>query len=281
MAEQVHIGRPSLVLEYKWEPFGIERRVGTTLSKIIKFRGEILFRVGVKNEESTSTILFITFNAAKMGIDNVAVAFRSKQNGRETFTKLDLYEVEGVSAQSPRRVHLYIDKLTGALVGNYCIRFELYVSSYALNYPVRRLDSLFHQQMWLAAVNQAGTDYEMIAEGKRFFVHKFVLAARSSVFSSLFATSGAQVGEGRSHQRSRTSFGDESCLQQFLKFIYTGELEGAVSNHLKELAENYEIKTLQILCNTALLPGENLDEDVAELALLLKTSPNSVAPDIK
>ena len=74
MAKQVHIGRSSLVLEYKWRPSGIERRVGTILSKMIKFRGEILFRVGVKKEESTSTLLFMTFDAAKMGIDKVAVA---------------------------------------------------------------------------------------------------------------------------------------------------------------------------------------------------------------
>ena len=165
-------------------------------------------------------------------------------------------------------------------MGNYCFNFELHISSGALNYPVLRFDSLFGQQMWLAAVNQAGTDYEMIAQGKRFFLHKFVLAARSPVFAALFAVSGAQVEEKRS-QRLKAIYGDESSLQQFLKFIYTGELEGAVSHHLKELAEIYEVNTLLLLCKSALLPGENLDEDVAELALLLKTSSNLVAPVIK
>ena len=277
MANQIHVGRSSLVLKYKWELSDIERRVGTTLSKMIIFRGEKLFRVGLKNEESFSTLLFMTFGAAKMGIDEAVVSIRFPNGGRE---RMNRYDDEVDSAQRPRRVHLYTYKVAKVLVGSYCIRFELYISSDALNYPVRRLDTLFGQQMWQAAVNQAGTDYEMIAEGKRFFVHKFVLAARSPVFAALFAASGGQVGEGRS-QRLRTSFGDESCLQQFLKFIYTGELDGAVSHQLKELAETYEIKTLQLLCESAMLPGENLDEDLAELALLLKTSSNVVVPVVK
>ena len=74
---------------------------------------------------------------------------------------------------------------------------------------------------------------------------------------------------------------DESCFEQFLKFIYTGELEGAVSHQLKGLAETYDIETLQLLCQNTLLPGDNLDEDLAELALLLKTNSNLVAPVIK
>jgi len=244
---------------------------------MIKFRGEILFRVGVKNEESISTLLFMTFDAAKMGIDEAVATIRSR-NGP---ARMHLYEEKEDSTQRSRRIQLYTYKFAGAIVGDICFNFELHIRSGALNYPVRRLDSPFGQQMWQAAVNQAGTDYELIAGGRRFFVHKFVLAARSSVFASLFATGGAQVGERRS-QRLKTTFeDDESCFEQFLKFIYTGELEGAVSHQLKGLAETYDIETLQLLCQNTLLPGDNLDEDLAELALLLKTNSNLVAPVIK
>ena len=92
---------------------------------MIKFRGEILFRVGVKKEESTSTLLVMTFDASKMGIDKAVVAIRSKQNERK---KLDLYEVEGLSAQSPCRVHLYTIKC-GALVGNYTVSVSSCISA--------------------------------------------------------------------------------------------------------------------------------------------------------
>ncbi len=98
MTDQVHVGARSLVLEYKWKPSGIERRVGTILSKMIKFRGEILFRVGVKNEESISTLLFMTFDASKVGIDEAVATIRSL-NGP---ARMHLYEEEGDSTQRSR-----------------------------------------------------------------------------------------------------------------------------------------------------------------------------------
>jgi len=275
--DQIDIGRFFPVLEYKWEPSGIERRVGTTLSKMIKFRGEKLFRAGLKNHRSSSTLLFMTFDAAKMGMCNIVVYFSSQSTDQ-----VGLMDLHPTSDQRPPRVHLYTFPFSNVLEGDHWFTFELHIKNGSeLNYPAKRIDSLLGQQMWLAAVNQAGTDYELITGGRRFSVHKFVLAARSSVFATLFATSGAQVGERRS-QRLKTTFeDDESCLEQLLKFIYTGELEGVVSHQLKELAEFYEIKTLQLLCKSVLLPGENLDEDLADLAMLLKTNSAHTVPQIK
>jgi len=274
MGDQTHIGPFFPVLECKWEPSGLERRVGTTLSKMIKFHGEPLFRAGLKNLESSSTLLFMTFDTAKIGIGDIVVHF-SDQN---TCNSMDRHPI---SAHKPRRVHLHTFSFPDVLEGDHRFTFELYVNTIDLNYSVQRLDNLLGQQMWKAAVNQDGTDYELIAQGRRFFVHKFVLAARSPIFAALFATSaGAHVGVRRL-QRLKNTFGDESCMEQFLKFIYTGELEGAVSHQLKELAEAYEIKTLQLLCKSALLPGENLDEDLADLTVLLKTNTTLTAPQIK
>jgi len=62
----------SLVLEYKWEPKGIEASPGTILSKMINFQGQKVFRVGLRNEAHSSTLLFMTFGTAKMGLDNYA-----------------------------------------------------------------------------------------------------------------------------------------------------------------------------------------------------------------
>ena len=112
MANQIHVGRSSLVLKYKWELSDIERRVGTTLSKMIIFRGEKLFRVGLKNEESFSTLLFMTFGAAKMGIDEAVVSIRFPNGGRE---RMNRYDDEVDSAQRPRRVHLYRSFSLGVL----------------------------------------------------------------------------------------------------------------------------------------------------------------------
>ncbi len=40
-------------------------------------------------------------------------------------------------------------------------------------------------------------------------------------------------------------------MEQFLKFVYTGELEGSVGKELMTLATTYKIKTLEELCDTA------------------------------
>lgn len=45
---------------------------------------------------------------------------------------------------------------------------------------------------------------------------------------------------------------DAGCMEQFLKFLYIGKLEGPVSSRkLKYLAEKYQIKTLISICEAA------------------------------
>lgn len=83
----------------------------------------------------------------------------------------------------------------------------------------------------------------MITGGKTFPVTKFVLAARSPVFSAL-------VNKGT--RQLKLPFVEAACLEQFLKFIYTGELEGpARSDQLMKLAKTYKITTLIELCRVA------------------------------
>lgn len=56
-------------------------------------------------------------------------------------------------------------------------------------------------------------------------------------------------------------------LKQFIKFIYTGELEGLISNELMELAVTYKVDTLKIIHQTAV---KDVSTDIiASLALHL------------
>jgi len=82
------------------------------------------------------------------------------------------------------------------------------------------------------------------------------LAARSPVFASLLNQTKLE-----SNKELKFDFDvDESCMKQFLKFVYTGELHGAINNpkKLKELATTYQIKTLESICEAAL---KEMDED--------------------
>ncbi len=65
------------ILGYKWGPTDVQTRVATILSKMIKSCGEKLFRAGLKNQETSSTLLFMSIDRPTIGIHDVVVLFKS------------------------------------------------------------------------------------------------------------------------------------------------------------------------------------------------------------
>lgn len=218
-----------------------------------------MFRVGLKNEASSSTLLFITLDVSRIGMDNVGVTF-SSQNSSSYKTMAPHKEMGG------RRIQLHTSQLDFVAAGDYSFTFQVYMTSREPDcYSIQRVDGLLGQQLWSASINQIGTDYELTAEKKKFFVHKFVLAARSPVFA-------AQLSN-KEEEKVFHQIESASCLRQLLKFMYTGELEGMVSPRLKELAEKYEISQLERLCKAAYSSSQekSFTADLDRLDLLLKT----------
>lgn len=68
---------------------------------------------------------------------------------------------------------------------------------------------------------------------------------------------------------------DASTLEQFLKFIYTGELVGGVSHPLNLLASVYQIETLKRLCDKCLPQEVSLQDDFSRLVKLLGADGNN------
>lgn len=139
------------------------------------------------------------------------------------------------------------------------------------DYEVQQISHFLPKELWSSSVNQCGTDYEFIAEGKRFAVHKFILAARSPVFAQQFKREEHEEEEGieEKPKRIKTDGEDAASLEQFLRFIYTGELEGPIKNPgLLQLAQKYQIKTLERLCQAA---SSDIDiHKMTELSFYLK-----------
>ena len=264
------------VLDYKWQPMGVERRPGTILSKMITFQGQKLFRAGLRNEVISSTLLFMTFGLPKMGLDDYAYVFVT--GPRNTCQAMSLEIEEDEPPQRARSVQLYTAKLETMMSGDLSFTFHVCIRAKVPNYHAERIDLLLGQQLWSAAVNQRGTDLILFAEGIRFPVHKFILAARSFVFANQIQAIEAQ------QQEPLIAFPNKSILEQFLKFIYTGELVGEVSNPLWQLAVDYQVETLINLCREAglnrLNQEDHLNDDIARLALMLKANENNV-PEIK
>jgi len=113
------------------------------------------------------------------------------------------------------------------------------------NYQVLPLDGLLSPQLMLSPVlNHDGTDSTLISSnGKNFPVHKWILAARSPVFATLFSKEEVELNY----------FIDctEDEMKQFIKFVYTGELEGLVTQTILQLADQFRIKALEDLYETA------------------------------
>lgn len=262
-----------MVCEYKWELTGIENKAMTILSKMIKFQGVKSFRVGLKNQATYSTLLLITTNLNKMGLKAEAVTFVC--NGVAHEYKMTLItNSKGEEDETVGSLQLFTAPFDeyNMISGDYSFTFRIFLSGVVGDYRVQEMDLLLRNQLWSSFTNQVETDFEIIAEGKRFLVHKYMLAARSSVFAAKFN----EQNSGRATEE--VVLVDAASVLQFIKFIYTGELEGPVkSEELLQLANNYKIKTLEDLCRIAALEvGEKRRDQMVSWAAELKPAEGNV-----
>ncbi len=172
------------ILEYKWEPtYVIKRRPSTILSKKIHFQGQKLFQVGLRHDVHSFNLMFLTFGLSKLGLDKNAHIIVT---GHDIFREEMFLEKEDHKSPS---IQLYASgRFNDMMTGDLSFTFHVYIttSTQVPNYYPVRMDDLLGNQLWEAAVNRQGTDFELIAEGRRFPVHKFILAARSPGFATWF-----------------------------------------------------------------------------------------------
>lgn len=240
-----------VVFNYEWVLTDIEEKKMTILSKMIEFNGAESFRAGLKNAP-TPTLFFITTNLNKMGMLVTRVLFSSKskekENQRMGIEPNEEYDESGC-------VQVFTAQLESLQTGNQSFFFQIHIEKIVEDYYIMRKDSLLKEQLWSSAVNRIGTDFEFITEDKIFPVHKFVIAARSPVFANLAGLKQKLPDEKDTPQaialKQKPESVDAASMEQFLKFIYTGELEGSVEKELMTLATTYEVKTLEELCDTA------------------------------
>jgi len=258
--------KPTLAMfEFKWELTNVPKEAVVILTNMIEFRGEKSFRAGLKKHESdyessyshtrassssSSTLLFMTTDLAKLGLIAETVLY-TIDGGRST-EKMRLVTSNDPDDNFNGKIQLFKANLGSTKAGKQSYKFLAYISGVVEDYQFRQRDSLINQQLWLSAQNQVGTDFEIIVGKKIFIVHKFILAARSPVFEAYF---------NNERNVELVDFDDDFCMEQFLKFIYTGELEGVIQNpdKLNQLATFYKIKTLETICGAAL--QEIIDED--------------------
>ena len=158
--------------------------------------------------------------------------------------------------------------------GDPIFTFRVELRGLSDQYRFYRFDAHLGQQLWTAATNQKMTDIVYQVFDSTFPAHKFILAARCPVFRAMFD---ANMTESRTG-RVQIVDADPEIFEQFLHFLYTGQLIKPVSKELGMVAEKYQMDTLVALCSAyvakkvtiedgLLMSYANLDKSMTKASL--------------
>lgn len=93
-------------------------------------------------------------------------------------------------------------------------------------------------------------DFTIIADNKKFEVHKYILAIHSRVLADKFKN------ESKGNESTEMNIGkfSSSAVEVLLRYIYTGEILGnAKASELLAISEKLEVNTLFLLCEEMIL----------------------------
>jgi hypothetical protein len=248
------ISTPKVIVPYEWILENVEEQTAITIaSKMILFRGERVFRVGLKNHAKSPILFFMAIDLGKIGmkVEDVTYQIPGSSTG-PVIIKLMTKENIGDGGS----LQLFKTPLDKKIVGNCTFSFRIIIegviSCYSTyGYSYRLSDRLAKDQLWAALKNQRHlADVEFVVKDKTFPVHKAILAARSRVFADEFEK--VQPVKDVPHQ-IRIDGVEPSTVKKFLHFVYTGEPMGTLADEeLLKLANKYGLLALSGLCQVAL-----------------------------
>lgn len=241
----------SLMVSYEWTLKNVGGDFKTFATKMILFRGERVFRVGLQNLNQP-ILVFIAINLNKIGMKVQEVTY---SYGPEDATETTAGSCQIINMQKSGddiNLQLFTSNLSKRIAGNGKFAFQIFIEGSVNTYSYQLSDRLLKDQLWAAVLkNQQWADVELLVKGKKFSAHKAVLAARSPVFAAEFAKDDS---EETIPYRVEISGVDPSTAEQFLHFLYTGEpIKPILGNEeLLKLADTYQLTTLANLCRIAL-----------------------------
>ncbi len=242
---------PKMIVPYEWILENVGEEPMTIASKMILFRGEKVFRVGVKNYADSPILFFVAIDLNKIGmkVEDVKFGLQGSSIGPATMEEMMKENIgDGGSLQ------LFTATLEENVIGNCKIMFRICIGGTDPGYSYQLSDRLAKDQFGAALKNQQNmADVEFIVKGKIFPAHKAILAARSRVFADKFEK---KLLVNVRYQINIYDV-DPSTVETFLHFIYTGEPMGTLADEeLLKLADRYQLTTLASLCKLAL---KNMD----------------------
>ena len=251
MAPSIATGIAQMIVQYDWILENVEEEPKTFASKMILFRGQRVFRVGLKNHVQSAVLFFVAIDLSKMGmaVRRVLHGIQDSENGPGTMTQMTKQDI----GNDDGSLQLFTVNLAKKFNGT-CetFVFRIHIDGSVPGYSYQLADRLAKEQLWAAVTekNKNLVDVEIVVKGKTFSAHKAILAARSPVFATEFAKKQPLTNGPLEIQIDGV---EPSTLEQFLYFIYTGESVSSLANEeLLKLAVKYQLATLAGLCRIAL-----------------------------
>ncbi|XP_046458914.1 uncharacterized protein LOC124205516 [Daphnia pulex] len=242
------ISTPQMIVPYEWILENVEEEPMTIASKMILFRGEKVFRVGLKNHAPNPVLFLMAIDLGKIGmkVKDVKYGIQGSGIGPENMATMTQ---ENIGDNG--NLQLFTIDLDKMVTGQRTFVFRICVVGAYPGYSYQLSDRLAKDQIWAAVKDQRNlADVELIVKDKTFRVHKAILAARSKVFADKFENK--QPGKDV-HNQIRIEGVKPSTVENFLHFIYTGESIGTLADEdLLKLADRYQLTTLTGLCRVAL-----------------------------
>jgi speckle-type POZ protein len=234
---------PKMIVPYEWILENVGQEPMTIASKMISFRGQKVFRVGLKEH----VLFVVAIDLNKMGMKVEDIKFRIQHSGLDPAT---MWEMTREDIGNEESLQLFTATLNGMVLGNCKIMFRICIVGADRGYSYQLSDRLAKDQLWAALKNQQNlADVEFVVKDKIFPAHGAILAARSRVFADKFENKHSV--KGVRHQ-IRIDDVEPATVEKFLHFIYTGEPKGKFADEeLLKLADHYQLTTLASLCKLA------------------------------
>jgi speckle-type POZ protein len=247
-----------MILQYEWIIEDVEEEPKTIASKMILFRGERVFRVGLKNNVEKPVLFFTAIDLNKMGMKVKEVMWGGwGACVYDNISPAEMWQMREQEIGGEGSLQLFKTTFAKQVIGNRTYRFRIQMEVNIPSYSYQLSDRLAKNQLWdSATVNgqRSAVDVEMNVKDRTFSAHKAILAARSPVFANEFANPQPKPQPlTNGPQKIRIDGVEPSTVEQFLYFIYTGESVSSLANEeLLKLAVKYQLTTLAGLCRIAL-----------------------------
>lgn len=215
----------------------------SVITETLTFNGEQVFSAGIK--VLGNDVCFIGINLHKIGLRIKYVLFIHESSQR-------IHSMREKTDATSHTVQIFAHRGLGFLRNEpqLSFSFKVYLGSQNSDFGYRICDSSWQTQLWEACrsgLYWPDTILEVVDFGKKFTAHRAILAARCPTL----------VAHIETKSDSRTTLHlegvDPESVEQFLRFIYTGVVEGSIANkNLLKLAIMFKVPSLERSCKRAL-----------------------------